>query len=42
MENKITVELTVEEIQRILSALADKPYKQVVEIIKKLEQIRSK
>jgi len=41
MSNKqgFTVELTEQEVKRILAALADKPYKQVVELIHKLEQI---
>jgi hypothetical protein len=35
----IQVKLTEQEIKRILAALADKPYKQVVELINKLEKL---
>jgi len=35
---KITIELTEEEVKRILASLADKPYKQVAALIKKIEQ----
>ena len=36
-EFKIKLELTVEEVKRILASLADKPYKQVASLINKIE-----
>jgi hypothetical protein len=34
---KIIIEFTVDELKRILASLAEKPYKQVASLIKKIE-----
>ena len=38
MENKITLELSQEEVNQILFALAERPYREVFELVAKIQQ----
>jgi len=37
MDKKFTVELTLDELKKILAALAERPYRQVVDLITKIK-----